>query len=147
MLKAGIKVSLGTDGAASNNDLNIFSEMSTAAKLHKAVSGDPMTVDARTVMSMATSWGAGNLYIKDLGKLSEGCLADIVVVDIDKPHLTPVYNICSHIVYAMRASDVHTVMVDGKVVVSDGELLTGDEKEIILKASEWGKRIKGHSGI
>ena len=146
MLKAGIKVSLGTDGAASNNDLNIFSEMSTAAKLHKAVSGDPMTVDAKTVMSMATSWGAGNLYIKDLGMLSEGCLADIVVVDIDKPHLTPVYNIYSHIAYAMRASDVHTVMVDGKVVVSDGELLTGDEKEIIMKANEWGKRIKGQSG-
>jgi 5-methylthioadenosine/S-adenosylhomocysteine deaminase len=145
MLAAGIKVSLGTDGAASNNDLNILSEMSTAAKLHKAVSRDPMTVDAKTVMSMATSWGAENLYIKNLGVLREGYMADIVVVDIDKPHLTPVYNIYSHIAYAMRASDVHTVMVNGKVVVRDGELLTADEKEIILKAGEWGKRIKGQS--
>lgn len=147
MLKAGIKVSLGTDGAASNNDLDIFSEMSTAAKLHKAVSGDPTAIDAKTVMSMATCWGAENLYIKDLGMLRQGCKADIVVVDIDKPHLTPVYNIYSHMAYAVRASDVHTVMVNGKVVVSDGELLTADEDEIIRKANEWGERIKKHSAI
>jgi 5-methylthioadenosine/S-adenosylhomocysteine deaminase len=142
MLKAGIKVSLGTDGAASNNDLNILSEMSTAAKIHKAVSGDPTAVDAKTVMSMATSWGAENLYIKDLGVLQQGNKADIVVMDIDKPHLTPVYNIYSHMAYAMRASDVHTVMVDGKVVVKDGKLLTADEEEIKRKANEWGEKIK-----
>jgi 5-methylthioadenosine/S-adenosylhomocysteine deaminase len=143
MLEAGIKVSLGTDGAASNNDLNILSEMSTAAKLHKAVSGDPTVLDSYTVLRMATCWGAEAIGLKDTGCLRAGNSADIVTIDLDKPHLTPLYNVCSHLVYTVRASDVDTVMVNGRVVVEGGRLATADEKEILSKARQWADRIKG----
>jgi 5-methylthioadenosine/S-adenosylhomocysteine deaminase len=145
MLKAGIKVTFGTDGAASNNDLNIISEMSTAAKLHKAVSKEPTSLDAKTVLKMATRWGAKALGIEGVGSLEAGKKADIIVINIEKPHLTPLYNIYSHVVYSMRPSDVETVMIDGKVVVNKGELLTEDEGAILLKARKWGERIKGQS--
>jgi 5-methylthioadenosine/S-adenosylhomocysteine deaminase len=142
MLGAGIKVSLGTDGAASNNDLNILSEMSTAAKLHKAVSGDPTALDSHTVLRMATCWGAEAIGLKDTGRLKAGYAADLVSIDLDKPHLTPLYNICSHLVYAARAGDVDTVMVNGKVVVEYGRLKTANEEEILHKAREWAEKIK-----
>jgi 5-methylthioadenosine/S-adenosylhomocysteine deaminase len=143
MLKAGLRVSFGTDGAASNNDLNVLSEMSTAAKLHKAISRNPTVLDARTVLRMATLWGAEALGLGALcGSLEAGKAADVVVVNIDKPHLTPVYNICSHMVYSMRASDVETVMVNGRMVVERGRLLTADEGEILDKARRWGKKIE-----
>ncbi|MBI4823221.1 MAG: amidohydrolase family protein [Nitrospirae bacterium] len=143
MLKAGIKVTFGTDGAASNNDLNIFSEMSTAAKLHKSVSDDPTTLPAKTVIKMATRWAGEALGLGGIiGSLEKGKSADLIVVDLLRPHLTPVYNIFSHIVYSMRPSDVETVMVNGKLVVDKGRLLTGDEEEILNKAGRWGERIK-----
>lgn len=144
MLKAGVKVTFGTDGAASNNDLNILSEMSTAAKLHKAVSGDPTALDAKTALLMATRWGAEVLGLgKFTGSIEEGKAADLVMANLDKPHLVPMYNIYSHIVYSMRPSDVEVVMVDGKVVVSEGKLMTADESEIISKAKNWCKKISG----
>ena len=118
MLNAGVKVTLGTDGAASNNDLNILSEMSTAAKLHKAVSGDPTVLNAKTVLCMATRWGAEVLGLgSKIGSLETGKSADMISVTIDKPHLTPLYDVYSHIVYAAMASDVDMVMVNGKVIV------------------------------
>lgn len=141
MLKAGIKVTFGTDGAASNNDLNIISEMSTAAKLHKAVSKDPTMLDAKTVLLMATRWGAEALGL-NAGSLEPGKAADIIVIDLKKPHLTPIYNIYSHVVYSMRPSDVETVVVNGKVVVDGGKLLTADEDEILDRAKRWGEKIK-----
>jgi len=144
MLKAGIKVAFGTDGAASNNDLNIFSEMSTAAKLEKTLSEDPTALDAKTAFLMATRWGAEVLGLgKITGSIEEGKSADLVMADLNKPHLVPMYNIYSHIVYAMRPSDVEMVMVDGKVVVNDGELTTGDESEILQKAMDWAEKIRG----
>jgi 5-methylthioadenosine/S-adenosylhomocysteine deaminase len=143
MLRAGIRVSLGTDGAASNNDLNILSEMSTAAKLHKAVSRNPTVLDARTVLGMATLRGAEVLGLGALcGSLEQGKAADVVALNIDKPHLVPVYNIYSHMVYSVRASDVETVMVNGRVVVDGGRLLTADEGEIMARARQWGRKIK-----
>jgi 5-methylthioadenosine/S-adenosylhomocysteine deaminase len=144
MLKAGVKVTFGTDGAASNNDLNILSEMSTAAKLHKAVSGDPTALDAKTALLMATRWGAEVLGLgKFTGSIEEGKAADLVMANLDKPHLVPMYNIYSHIVYSMRPSDVEVVMVDGKVVVNDGKLMTADESEILSKAKNWCEKISG----
>ncbi len=143
MLKAGVKVTFGTDGAASNNDLNILSEMSTAAKLHKAVSDDPTALDAKTALLMATRWGAEVLGIgKITGSIEKGKAADIVVADLRKPHLIPIYDIYSHIVYAMRSADVEMVMVDGKIAVNDGVLRSADESEILNRAVMWQERIK-----
>ncbi len=143
MLKAGVKVTFGTDGAASNNDLNILSEMSTAAKVHKAVSGDPTAVDAKQALLMATRWGAEALGLGDItGSLEEGKAADIVLADIKKPHLVPLYDIYSQIVYSMNPADIETVLVDGRVVLDEGRLTTADEAEVLYKAAEWGRKIK-----
>jgi 5-methylthioadenosine/S-adenosylhomocysteine deaminase len=144
MLKAGVKVTFGSDGAASNNDLNILSEMSTAAKLHKAVSEDPTALDAKTALLMATRWGAEVLGLGNItGSIQAGKAADLVMAGLDRPHLVPMYNVYSHIVYAMRPSDVETVMVDGKVVVNGGKLTTVDESEILQKARHWSEKISG----
>jgi len=143
MLAAGVKVTFGTDGAASNNDLNILSEMSTAAKLHKAVSGDPTALNARTALLMATRWGAEALGLGQItGSIEKGKAADLVVINLEKPHLTPIYDIYSHIVYSVRASDVETVMVAGKVVVEEGKLSSGSESGIIARARDWGEKIR-----
>lgn len=142
MLNAGVKVAFGTDGAASNNDMNILSEMSTAAKVHKAVSGDPTALTAKQAMLMATRQGAEILGLGDItGSIEEGKAADIVIADLTKPHLTPMYDVYSHIVYSMKSSDIETVIVNGRVVVDCGELTTADETEIIRKAVYWGRKI------
>lgn len=143
MLNAGVKVTFGTDSAASNNDLNIMSEMSTAAKLHKAVSEDPTALSAKTVLLMATRWGAEVLGLLGItGSLEKGKSADLVMADLNRPHLIPLYDIYSHIVYAMRPSDVQMVMVNGKVVVNNGRLHNRNEEEILAKAREWQKKIR-----
>ena len=147
MLKAGVRVTLGTDGAASNNDLNILGEMGTASKLHKAVSGDPTALDAGTVVRMATRWGAEALGLGEkTGSIREGKSADLVIMDLDKPHLTPIYNIYSHLVYSARPSDVRHVMVAGRMVVKDGRLTAANEGGILEKAREWGERIQAEGG-
>ncbi len=143
MLMSGVKVTFGTDGAASNNDLNILSEMATTAKVHKALSENPTVLDAKTAIRMATRWGAEVLGLGDkTGTLEKGKLADIVIMDLNKPHLTPLYDVSSHIVYSATASDVDTVMVNGKVVISSGKLVTADEAEILHKARLWSEKIK-----
>jgi len=144
MLSAGVKVAFGTDGAASNNDLSILGEMSTAAKVHKAVSGDPTVVDSRTTLLMATRNGAEILGLGDrTGSLRPGKKADIVIANLNKPHLTPIYDIYSHMSYCLRPSDIETVMVNGKVVVEDGKPTTMDEAEVLAKAGQWQEKIKG----
>jgi 5-methylthioadenosine/S-adenosylhomocysteine deaminase len=143
MLTEGIKVTFGTDGAASNNDLNIISEMSTTAKVHKALSNDPTVLDARTVLCMATRWGAEVLGLGGkTGTLEKGKRADIIALNVSKPHLSPLYDVYSHIVYAAMASDVETVMVNGRLVVDGRSLLTADESEILDKARTWCGKIK-----
>jgi 5-methylthioadenosine/S-adenosylhomocysteine deaminase len=142
MLMAGVRVTFGTDGAASNNDLNILSEMSTTAKVHKALSNTPTALDAKTALLMATRWGAEALGLgKKIGTIEKGKTADIITINLKKPHLTPLYDVYSHIVYAAMASDVETVIANGKLVVNDRRLITADEDEILHKASEWGKKI------
>jgi len=148
MLMAGVKVTFGTDGAASNNDLNILSEMATTAKVHKALVQDPTVLDAKKVLLMATRWGAEVLGLgKVTGSLEKGKAADIVMADLKKPHLTPMYNIYSHIVYSMRPSDVEMVMVDGKIVVNEGKLMTADESGILYKAEKWGEKISSEGTV
>jgi 5-methylthioadenosine/S-adenosylhomocysteine deaminase len=142
MVREGVKVTFGTDGAASNNDLDIFTEMSIAARLHKAIAGDPTVLDARQTLAMATRIGAEVLGLEStVGSIASGKAADIVVADLNKPHLTPFYDIYSLIVYSMRASDVDTVMVDGKIVVQNRTTLTADEGAVMEKAWWWKNRI------
>jgi 5-methylthioadenosine/S-adenosylhomocysteine deaminase len=142
MLASGIKVTFGTDGAASNNDLNILSEMSTAAKLHKALAKDPTALDSRTALLMATRWGADVLGLGSrVGSLEEGKQADIITMALGKPHLAPLYDIYSHLVYSAMASDVEDVMVDGKLLVEKGRATAADEEEIMRKAIMWGEKI------
>jgi 5-methylthioadenosine/S-adenosylhomocysteine deaminase len=142
LLEAGVKVGLGTDGAASNNDLNMFGEMGTAARVHKVMAGDPTVVHARQALSMATLEAARVLGLeKRLGSLEVGKRADLIVLDLDVPHMVPVYNVTSHLVYAAHSSDVRTVIIDGRVVMRDRELLTLDEGEIFARARELAREI------
>ena len=143
LLKAGVKVALGTDGAACNNDLSILGEMSTAAKVHKAISGDPTVIDSKTALLMATKNGADIIGLGDrIGSIKTGKQADIVIADLNKPHLLPIYDIYSHITYSMHPSDIETVLVNGKVVVDNRILKTMDEEEIMSRAREWQAKIK-----
>jgi 5-methylthioadenosine/S-adenosylhomocysteine deaminase len=143
MLKAGITVGLGTDGCASNNTLDMIKEMSTAAKLHKVATLDPTVMDAKTTVRMATINGAKALGLNHLtGSLDIGKKADIILIGLDKPHLTPIYNEYSHLVYAAGGADVDTVIINGKVVMEDRRLLTLNESDIMHQVREIAVNIK-----
>src|SRR5262249_42327849 len=117
MLDAGVAVGLGTDGAASNNDLDLWEEMDTAAKLQKLVSKDPTVLNARLAVEMATIGGARAIHLDgEIGSLEPGKRADIIVVGTGNPHQVPLYNVYSHLVYATKASDVQSSVIEGKVV-------------------------------
>ncbi|MFN3479944.1 MAG: amidohydrolase family protein [Thermodesulfovibrionales bacterium] len=147
MLKAGVRVTFGTDGAASNNDLDVLSEASTAAKLHKAISKDPTVLNSKTALLMATRWGAEALGLGNItGSIEPGKEADMVILNLEKPHLIPLYDIYSHIIYSARSSDVETVIIGGKIVLNDGLLKSQDEAVILEKAKEWGRRIRDCEG-
>lgn len=142
-LAAGIPVGLGTDGPASNNDLDMFDEMDAAAKLQKFMLGDPAVLPAETVFRMATMGGAQVLGLHhEIGSLEPGKRADIVLLDTRRPGLTPLYRVYSHLVYAARGSDVATVIVNGRVVVRDREILTVDEEELMERARGFGDRVR-----
>lgn len=143
MLKAGITVGLGTDGCASNNNLDMIKDMSLAAKLHKVARLDPMVMDAQTVVRMATIEGAKVLGMgKVTGSLEVGKKADIILIGLNKPHLTPLYNEYSHLVYAASGADVDTVIINGKIVMENRQLLTIDESEVMQKVREIAVGIK-----
>ena len=142
LVNAGVNVALGTDGAASNNDLDMFGEMRTAALVGKAVAGDASAIPAATALSMATINGARALGIDDeTGSLEIGKAADMVAVNLGCLDSVPVYNPISHLVYATGRDKVSDVWVAGKHVVKDATLTTLDEKPIRQKAIEWGKKI------
>jgi len=137
MLTAGITVGLGTDGCASNNNLDMMKDMSLAAKMHKVARLDPTLMNARTVVRMATIDAAKVLGLdKLIGSLEVGKKADIIIIGLDKPHLTPLYNEYSHLVYAASSADVDTVIINGKVVMENRQLLTIDEKEVMCRVRE-----------
>ena len=132
LLKEGICVGLGTDGCASNNDLDLFLEMDTVAKLHKVKTLDPTAMDARTVLRMATIQGARALGLDEsIGSLENGKKADLIIIDTHKPHLTPMYNPVSHLVYAAMGSDVRTSIINGAIVMEDGHLKTINLKSVM----------------
>jgi 5-methylthioadenosine/S-adenosylhomocysteine deaminase len=142
MLKEDMPVGLGTDGAASNNDLSLWEEMDTAAKLHKLISRDPKVVSAEEAFEMATLRGARALHLeKEIGSIEKGKRADLVVVDLDDLNQTPYYNIYSDLVYATKAADVRTVIVEGRVIMRDRRLLTLNEETIKADARRFRERI------
>jgi 5-methylthioadenosine/S-adenosylhomocysteine deaminase len=142
MLKENLPVGLGTDGAASNNDLNLWEEMDTAAKLHKVISKDPKVVTAEEAFEMATLRGARALHMeKEIGSIEKGKRADLVIVDLDDLNQTPFYNIYSDLVYATKAADVRTVIVEGRVIMRDRRLLTLNEETIKADARRYRQRI------
>ncbi len=144
LLAAGVTVGLGTDGAASNNDADMFGEMDTAAKLHKVHRLDPTVMSAATTLRMATLGGAQLLGAETrIGSLEPGKRGDLIVLDMNKPHLTPMYNIPSHLVYAARGSDVVHSVINGRVVMRDRRLLTMDEDAVLDRLREIGAQISG----
>ena len=143
MLKAGLAVGLGTDGAASNNDLNMWEEMDTAAKLHKFTSKDPTVLNAREALEMATIRGARAIHQdKEIGSLEAGKRADLIIVDLESAHQTPVYNVYSELVYATKASDVETVIINGRIIMQNRRVLTIDERSVRVKANEYRDQIR-----
>ncbi len=142
LLEAGVTVGLGTDGAASNNDVDMFGEMDTAAKLHKVHTLDPTVMSAETTLHMATRGGAQLLGAgQKIGSLEVGKKADLIVLDLDQPHLTPMYNIASHLVYAARGADVIHSIVGGKVLMENRVLTTIDEPALLETMNKMGAKI------
>ena len=134
LLARGVTVGLGTDGCASNNNLDLFQEMDSAAKLHKVHRLDPTVMPSQTVLEMATLGGARVLGMeKEIGSLEAGKKADVIVLELNRPHLQPVYNLVSHLVYSATGSDVRDVIIDGKMVMENHKLLTLDEGRILEK--------------
>ncbi|MDF2987946.1 MAG: amidohydrolase [Eubacterium sp.] len=143
MLKLGINVCLGTDGASSNNNLNMFEEMNLAALIHKGVAMDPQLMKADTILKMGTSNGASAIGFTDTGKIAEGLKADIILIDTDKPHFYPKNNPLSTLVYSAQASDVDTVIVDGRILMQNREFTAIDEEKIKYEVHALSKRLLG----
>lgn len=142
LLDQGLVVGLGTDGAASNNNLDLFGEMSLTARLHKVAGLDPTVLPARQVVEMATLAGARVLGLEDsIGSLRPGKEADLIIVELNQPHLTPMYDPYSHLVYAAGARDVSQVMVGGRWLLRERQLFTLDWADIKARAREWGRKI------
>lgn len=143
MRAAGVAVGLGTDGpAGSNNDLDLMEEMDLAAKLQKISKMDPQALDAKTALAMATIDGSRALHLdKEIGSLESGKKADLIILSLDEPNAVPMYNVYSQIVYALKASDVETVVIGGKIVMRDRRVLTINEPEVLAKAREFGRKI------
>ena len=142
MLAAGVPVGLATDGAASNNNQDLFEEMDLAAKLQKISRMDSRALPAAQVVEMGTIGGARALHLeKRIGSLEAGKRADLIIVDTSAPHATPMYNVYSELVFALKATDVRTVVIAGRVIMDERKMLTLNEDEILQKAREYQKRI------
>ena len=143
LLERGICVALGTDGCASNNNLDLMSEMDTVAKLHKVNTLDPTVLDAETVLAMATIEGARALGLADrIGSLEAGKEADLIVIDTRQPHLTPLYHPASHLVYAARGGDVATSIIRGQVVMENRTLRTLDREQVMQDVNRLAAEIR-----
>ncbi|MGI6361891.1 MAG: amidohydrolase [Bacillota bacterium] len=140
-LDKGINVSIGTDSACSNNNLDMFAELRTAALLAKVATADSTVLPAGEALKMATVNGAKALGYPNLGQLKEGMLADLILIDLDGPHLQPPTDPVSNLVYAASGSDVNSVIINGKLVMKKRELLTVDEEKIKFAANQVAKRL------
>ncbi len=142
-LAAGIAVGLGTDGAASNNDQDMFEAMRMAALIHKVVEGDPKAMPAATVLEMATLGGARAIGLSDrIGSLEPGKLADVIVVGMNTPRQTPVYNVVSHLVYVTRGDDVQTTIVNGRLLMRDRKVLSADREAVMADARRLAEQVR-----
>ncbi|RLC37960.1 N-ethylammeline chlorohydrolase, partial [Candidatus Falkowbacteria bacterium] len=138
MQEMKITVGLGTDGAASNNTLDLFDEMKVCALLHKVDKLDPTALSAREVVRMSTIDAARVLGMEDIiGSLEVGKRADIISINLDKPHLTPIYDPYSHIVYSANSGDVENVVINGKIIVRNRKSTTMNEEKILKKVNEF----------
>jgi len=141
-------VALGTDGCASNNNLDMLQEMDTAAKLHKVSRLDPTAMSAKTVLRMATAEGARALGLgAETGRLAPGTKADVITLDFNRPHLTPVYSEYSHLVYCASGSDVDNVVINGRLVMENRKILTFDEGEAMDRVNAIARRIRASLGM
>jgi 5-methylthioadenosine/S-adenosylhomocysteine deaminase len=149
MRAAGIAVGLGTDGpAGSNNDLDLMEEIDLAAKLAKITKMNPLALNAPAVVEMATIDGARALHMeKEIGSLEPGKKADLILISLDEPNAVPMYDIYAQIAYALKASDVETVMIGGRLVMRDHKLLTVDEQAAMAKAREYKKAVAESLGM
>lgn len=143
MIARGITLSIGTDGSASNNDVDMFAEMNSVAKVHKVACMDPTVMNAETTLHAATLGGAAALLAEDtIGSIAVGKKADVIVLNLRQPHLTPMYNVPSHLVYAARGADVIHSFINGRQVMNNRRLLTIDEDEILNRMTEMGRDIQ-----
>jgi Cytosine deaminase and related metal-dependent hydrolases len=142
MLKAGIPVALGTDGASSNNNLDMLQEMRTCALLHKVNSMDPTVLPAYQALEMATTNGARALRLDNqIGQLDKGKKADIILCRLDQAHMLPRYDLIANLVYSGQAADVNTVIIDGNIIMQDRIIRTFDEQEVLEKAKQAAARL------
>ena len=137
LLKAGVNISLGTDGASSNNNLDMFEEMKFAALKHKLIEKNPVVADAQTILDMATISGAKAIGNENmLGSLEIGKKADIIILDLNQPHLLPLHNIISSLVYSANGADVQTVIINGKIIMENRKILSVNEQKFLEKISK-----------
>jgi 5-methylthioadenosine/S-adenosylhomocysteine deaminase len=148
ILNLGIAMGLGTDGVAgSNNDVDMMLEIDLAAKLQKAASGDPQALPAEQAFAMGTILGARALHLDNLiGSLEKGKRADLIAISLDAPHAVPMYNVYSHLAYALKGSDVSDVMVNGRPIVGGRRMLTLDARAVMAKAMEYQARVRNTVG-
>ena len=141
---AGVAVGLGTDGpSGSNNDLDLMEEIDLAAKLQKITKMDPRALTAETAVEMATIEGAKAIHLeKEIGSLERGKKADLILIGLDTPNAVPMYDVYSQVAYALKASNVETVIIGGRLVMRDRKLLTLNEPEVLAKAREYGKKVQ-----
>jgi 5-methylthioadenosine/S-adenosylhomocysteine deaminase len=144
LLSLGIAMGLGTDGVAgSNNDHDMMEEMDLAAKLQKVTTFDPQALPAEQAFAMATITGARALHMDSMiGSIEKGKRADVITIRLNEPHAVPIYNVYSHLVYALKSSDVADVMVNGRVIVRDKKMMTINPGPVLAKAADYQERVK-----
>jgi 5-methylthioadenosine/S-adenosylhomocysteine deaminase len=147
-LDADVALGLGTDGAASNNDLDMFEAMRQAAFLHKLQSKDPRVVSARVALDLATRGGARVIgRERDLGSLEPGKLADVILVRMDQPRQTPMFDPISHLVYTTRGDDVETTIVNGRVLMRAGKVLSLNQEQVLAAAQAAAAQVRAAVGL
>src|SRR5437762_11352649 len=146
---AGVAVGLGTDGpAGSNNDLDLMEEIDLAAKLAKITKMDPLALNAKAVVEMATIDGARALHMQtEIGSLEAGKKADLILISLDEPNAVPMYDVYAAIAYSLKASDIETVIIGGNVVMRARKLLCVDEPGVLERAGEYGGSGKRSWGV